>query len=433
MLLSSLSTLCLCLGLAHHVAATPSRGRNRGASRCRAGGQAAQAAAYLITNEDANSVVSLSIDANGMLSGGSSFETGGAGSVSIDGSTNSPALSDPLVSQSALTVAGRVSGKPSCRRDARLTNVEPQNLFAANAGSNTVTMFSIDRNDPTKLTMVGQPVDVPGEFPNTVAASAKNGIVCVGTSGAVAGVSCAPFTSGGGIGTMDALRPFDLGQTTPPVGPTNTVSQVFFSEDENTLFTTVKGDPPQNKTGFLAAFPVEASSSCGAAGAAAVSADGTQSSPAGTAVLFGSSIIPGSTDLFVTDASFGAAVLSLDAADAAEVKGQGNIGDQIATCWAAVSPATNTAFVTDVAVNRLVEMSLDDATILSEIDLSANGQPGMIDLKASGNLVYALSPGNGTTEPAVAVVDATSRQQVQFFGLGALGVSNRVQGLAVSQ
>ena len=303
----------------------------------------------------------------------------------------------------------------------------PQHLFAVNAGSNTLSMFAIDAQDPTKLTLLGQPVTIPGEFPVTVAASKKNKLACVGTTGAKAGVSCASF-SRRGLGAMDGLRPFDLKQTTPPVGPTNTVSQVFFSNDGLTLFSTVKGDPPKNNTGFLAAFPVQAGSQ---QARAAVAQQGTFSSPAGTAVLFGSSTIPGSTDLFVTDASFGGAVLGVDGKGAGTVKGKGAVDGQKATCWAAVSPATNTAFVTDVATNRLVEMSLTDASIQGQIDLSANGDPGLIDLRAAGNFVYALSPGNGTTQAAVTVVDARSKKQVQHFQLQGLGVGRNAQGLSL--
>lgn len=285
-------------------------------------------------------------------------------------------------------------------------------------------MFNIDPSDPTKLTMVGAPVDLPGEFPNTVAASQKNRVVCVGLSGAKAGVSCAPFSKVGGIGAMDALRPFNLGQTTPPVGPTNTVSQVFFSQDEQTLYTTVKGDPTVNNTGFLAAFAVE--SACGQ-----ISSQGVMSSPDETLVLFGSASIPDSTDLFVTDASFGAAVLSVDAGQQATTKGRGVVDGQAATCWATISPATKTAFVTDVGVNRLVEMSLDDASILNEIDLSANGQSGMIDLAAAGPMVYVLAPGNNETAPAIVVLDAASREVAQTVELGSMGITGRVQGMTI--
>ncbi|KAL1887402.1 hypothetical protein Sste5346_010243 [Sporothrix stenoceras] len=370
-------------------------------------------AVYLITNDQANAVVALPIGQDGLLKGAAtSTPTGGAGANGIDGSTNQTAAPDALFSQSSLTIAG-------------------MNLFAVNAGSNTLSMFTINPLDPTDLTMVGQPIDIPGEFPTTVAASMKSKLACVGSTGAIAGVSCAPFSTQG-LGAMDGLRVFNLGQTTPPVGPTNTVSQVFFSDDGSTLFSTVKGDPTKNNTGFLAAFPVEASSSPSAGAAAAVvSQQGTMTSPAGTAVLFGASTIPASNDLFVTDASFGGAVLSLDNKDVATVKGKGIVDGQKATCWVAISPATNTAFVTDVGTNRLVEMSLADATIQSQTDLSANGDPGLIDLRAAGNFIYALSPGNGTTQAAVTVVDALSKKQVQHLQLQGSAVDKNAQGMAL--
>lgn len=313
----------------------------------------------------------------------------------------------------------------SCRADHRVS----QYIFVVNAGSNTVTMMAIGKSDPTALTVVGQPATLPGEFPNTVAASSKHKLVCVGMTGAKAGVSCSSF-SATGLGVMDDLRAIDLQQTTPPVGPTNTLSQLFFSSDDNTLFATVKGDPTKNNTGFLAAYSVEKTSDCDAG--FSVSQEGVQSSPAGTAVLFGSSTIPGSGDLFVTDASFGAAVLSIDPKTSiSTVKGKGVIEDQKATCWATVSKASGTAFVTDVEINRLVEMSLSDASILGTIDLSSNGDPGLIDLRAAGKFVYALSPGNGTTQAAISVVDVIGKTQVQHFQLKDLGVDQNAQGLTI--
>ncbi|KAK7458630.1 hypothetical protein Landi51_01453 [Colletotrichum acutatum] len=284
-------------------------------------------------------------------------------------------------------------------------------------------MFTIDPSNPTRLTMMGRPVSVPGQFPNTIAASMKHNIVCVGCSGAQSGVSCARFSTYG-LESMDTLRPVGLSQTTPPVGPTNTISQVFFSNDQGYLFTTVKGDPSQNKTGFLGAYKVNSEG--------LVEQSGPQSSPNGTAVLFGSSTIPKSNNLFVTDASFGGAVLSFDSkTSTASVKGMGVISGQKATCWVAVSSATGSAFVTDVGTNRLVEMSLNDASIKGILDLSANGDPGLTDLRASGRFVYALSPGNGTTQSAITVVDAVAKKQVQHFALGELGVGKSAQGMAV--
>lgn len=106
----------------------------------------------------------------------------------------------------------------------------------------------------------------------------------------------------------------------------------------------------------------------------------------------------------------------------------------------AISPATNTAFVTDVGVNRLVEMSLKDASIKNVIDLAANGDPGLIDLRATGNLIYALSPGNliyalspgnGTTPAVVTVVDAVTKKQVQHFHFSVNQYGKNAQGMAL--
>ncbi|KAH8747295.1 hypothetical protein F5883DRAFT_721336 [Diaporthe sp. PMI_573] len=417
MYFSTLTFLFALAPSAIQVSARPARscGSKGGAAKVANG-----KAVYMLSNQASNAVVAVPIAQDGTLdeAGGSSTNTGGSGAAGIDGSTNAPSNPDALFSQSALTVAGN-------------------NLFAVNAGSNTLSMFAIDAQYPTKLTMVGQPAQLPGEFPVTVGASAKHNVACVGMTGSTAGISCASFDAKQGLGAMDDLRPFDLGQSTPPVGPTNTVSQVFFSDDQATMFATVKGDPTKNNTGFLASFPVNAAGGCQAA---SVGAQGQQTSPEGTAVLFGSAAIPGSSDLFVTDASFGGAVLSMQqaaaggssqASGAAQVVGKGVVDGQKATCWAAISPATNTAFVTDVGVNHLVEMSLKDASIQSQTDLSANGDPGLIDLKAAGNMVYALSPGNGTTNAAVTVMDATSKKQVQHLDMQALGLDGNAMGMAV--
>ncbi|KAM0351174.1 hypothetical protein ACHAPU_002959 [Fusarium lateritium] len=367
-------------------------------------------AIYVLTNEEANGVLAIPINGkDGTLSQGKVTMTGGAGSVAV-GADGKPATPDALISQSSLTIAGKY-------------------IFAVNAGSNTLTMLKASRSDPTKLKMVGKPVQVPGEFPNTVAASAKNGLVCVGSTGAKAGVSCSRF-SNQGLSDMDELRAIDLGQTTPPVGPTNTVSQVLFSEDESMLFTMVKGDPAVNNTGFISVANVEMAN-----GVAAVSKKDARSSPEGTAVLFGSQIIPGTSKVFATDASFGAAILDVDPNSCeAKTAAKGTVEGQAATCWVAISPATKSAFVTDVGKNRVVEMSLEDASVVSELDLTCNGDPGLIDLAASGNFLYALSPGNGTTQAAVTVLDVSggsgSAKMVQHFELAGMA-KNTAMGMKV--
>lgn len=291
-------------------------------------------------------------------------------------------------------------------------------------------MFVVDKADPTKLTLVGQPMPVQGEFPNTVAVSMKRRMACVGTTGAENGVSCASFSKQG-LGPFDGLRSFGLKQSTPPVGPTNTLSQLFFSGDASMLFATVKGDPAANNTGFFSAFAVQQTRT-----GAILAAHDTRSSPEGTAVLFGSALVPGTANMFATDASFGAAVLSVDprSGEATLVAKQA-LDDQKATCWATISEMTGSAFVTDVAIGRVVEMSVEDASVIGITDLSGAGSNCVIDLAAAGGAVYALSPGNVTTGAMVMVLDVSggqgSAKLAQQFDLSHLGVGINAQGMAV--
>ncbi|KAK1750222.1 WD40/YVTN repeat-like-containing domain protein [Echria macrotheca] len=378
---------------------------------------------YFLTNNAENAVVAIPLDGSGMLSlkGSAVVKTAGAGANGISGATNQSAMPDSLFSQAALTVSD-------------------DSLFAVNPGSNTVTMFSLSSSScaPVRL---GSPVPLPAgaSFPVTVAASARHRLVCVGTSGGTGGVTCAPFTPGTGISSVgfDALRPFDLQQSTPPVGPTNTVSHVLFNADESLLLATVKGNPATNKTGFLASFPIAASQ--GQKSIMMVAQSGTKTTPPNTAVLFGSAPIPHSDSVLVTDASFGAAVLSIDHTTTTGLvvaeKSRAVIAGQKATCWAAISPATGTGFVTDVARNLLVEIGLTDGAqtgVLGEIDLSpATSDPGLIDLAAAGTLVYALSPGNGTVGAAISVVDVKMRKLVQHVELAGVGANGNAMGLAL--
>ncbi|KAF1348361.1 hypothetical protein EJ07DRAFT_169622 [Lizonia empirigonia] len=333
-------------------------------------------AIYFLTNDAENSVVALPISNDGTVSHGIMTKTGGAGSIAINGATMQPGTPDALVGQSSLTVSGN-------------------NLFAVNAGSNTLTMMSISTSDPTRLIMIGKPVTIP------------------------AGISCARFSASSGLEQMDALRVFDINQSTPPVGPTNTVSHTFFSNDESMLFTTVKGDPTVNNTGFLSMFPVQQAPN----GDTKLSTEETRSSANEQR-----------TNLFVTDASFGAAILSVDETGQVSSVSQQPIAGQKATCWATISGATNSAFVTDVGTNRIVEMSVVNASIIQTLDLSADGDPGQIDLKSAGSFVYALSPGNGTTSAAITVLDVSggqgSMKKLQRLDLaGAAGKT--AQGMAV--
>ena len=79
-------------------------------------------------------------------------------------------------------------------------------------------------------------------------------------------------------------------------------------------------------------------------------------------------------------------------------------------------------------------MSLIDISILSILDLSANDNSDLIDLKAAENFIYALSPGNDTTKAAITVLNVSGSQEkmimMQHFRLETLDVEKNAQEMA---
>lgn len=298
-------------------------------------------------------------------------------------------------------------------------------LVAVNPGSNTVSLFTISSADPTVLSLIGKPVSTLGEFPVSVALSIKKKLACVANGGAKAGLACFRTSAKRGLTPLSEklLTVFNIGQSTPAIGPLNSVSHTLFNADASALITTVKGDPTTKNSGFVSVLPIK--------NACPVTPD-IRSSPNGTAVLFGSALIPSSpTELFATDASFGATTLSLSTSLKFSSLTKTTIPGQAATCWAAFSDLTRTAFVTDVIKNRLVEIDPSTGKILQTTTL-ANNNRGMIDLASAGRFIYALSPASPGRRGAVVVVEVGNgaAKMVQNFEVNAAG--SAAQGLAIT-
>ena len=137
----------------------------------------------------------------------------------------------------------------------------------------------------------------------------------------------------------------------------------------------------------------------------------------------------------MTDRAFGAVILSVDQeTDVATTIAKGVIPGQLATCWAIVSPTTGSAFTTDGSLDRVVEMSLKDASVIADTELP-NGDPGLLEITAGGNFLYALSAGNDTHQAAVTVLDVSggqgSAKQMQYFQMGDMGVDKNCEGLVL--
>ena len=95
---------------------------------------------------------------------------------------------------------------------------------------------------------------------------------------------------------------------------------------------------------------------------------------------------------------------------------------------------TNTVFITDVAVNHLVEVDPASGDILQSTTIP-NRNPGMIDLMSAGNMVYALAPGNGNTPASVVVMQTAGKgtpvKTVQNADLTVSGAGTKSQGMAI--
>lgn len=133
-------------------------------------------ALYFSTNDaTANSIVALPIFSDGSLGDGVAVSTGGKGMAGMN--AMGVAGPDPLFSQSAVTVGDDVSYIPGVvvvvkgKRKVEELLIETKFLFAVNAGSNTLSMFQINKHQPLDLKLVGTPQSTLGEFPMSVAYS----------------------------------------------------------------------------------------------------------------------------------------------------------------------------------------------------------------------------------------------------------------------
>jgi 6-phosphogluconolactonase (cycloisomerase 2 family) len=75
------------------------------------------------------------------------------------------------------------------------------------AGSNTISMFSINPDHPSQLTAVGDPVPSEGEFPMSLAFNKQGTMLCVLNGGQVNGVNCYKVDPQNGLQAMSGTLP----------------------------------------------------------------------------------------------------------------------------------------------------------------------------------------------------------------------------------
>src|ERR1700709_289927 len=126
-------------------------------------------------------------------------------------------------------------------------------------------------------------------------------LACVMNGGAVAGITCYSTDHAKGLKPLGGLRPIALGQTTPPVGPPGTVSDLVFNPSSTALIAVVKGNGKD--PGYIYAYPVRHDGS--------ISTTPVISRPAGLLVDFSISFLGDDSRAVITDPAYGASIVHI--------------------------------------------------------------------------------------------------------------------------
>ncbi|KAI1035415.1 hypothetical protein LB504_005893 [Fusarium proliferatum] len=339
---------------------------------------------FLDSDPEGASVVSLSIAEDGSFGQPQRTSTGGRGLISNN--VNGTVTMDPLFSQGSIVVSGN-------------------RLFTVNAGSNTLAAFHIPKENPGRPVLLGEPVDTVGTVPNTVAYSRKNKLACVANTGTKPGVQCFTVSDCDGLKPQGSLKPLPVfGQTSPPTGPPNTVSNILFNPSETALFVTIKGNGMEN--GFVYAYKVEDGR---------VSEEAIKSQPNNLPVAFGMSFISDASAVVSTPA-YGAAFVSITNDLTVLTKTNITVPKQMATCWTATSAGSRSVYLLDAAVPDVTALNTKNMAIGRTLHGYTAGK-GNFDAIISGSKLYILQ-----AAPAIAVFDLKHNsygpEVIDLSGLG---------------
>lgn len=385
----SITSILAALLLAFVASGKPITNAKKGRMRMNPPSGSSVGSAYFLTNEpDGNFVVAADIGSDGKLTLRQAISTRGLGSHGNDGGANGP---DALFSQGSVkaSAAGQV-------------------LAAVNAGSNTISLFSIDSTDPTNLQIIGDPVGSGGEFPVSLAFNKAGDSLCALNGGEVNSVSCFKVDKTKGLAPLSGTnRSLKLNQTTPAAGPAGSVSHVVFSEDGKQLIASIKGDPTTKTSGFLATFDISADGS--------LSQDFQTIFPAQGGLLpFSMTVIEGKNAILATDPAMGFDIIDLSGGNKSSVVA---INNQSATCWSSFSPKTGNFYLTDIGTSQVTEVNIDNNLTGTVVKQYAQGSGSATidnDIATVGNndFLYVLSP-NVTAINVLALNAPGNAQNIQ--------------------
>jgi len=288
-------------------------------------------------------------------------------------------------------------------------------LFTVNAGSDTVSMFSINPEDPTDITLVGEPVASGGEFPTSVAAHGNN--VCVLNGGKVNGVMCYTADAKEGLKPSGKFHALSVEQTTPPVGPHGALSQVMFSTDGSKVIVSFKGRPAELGTyanGYVARWNMFSNGTLDSDSFESIVPDNAT----GALRPFGMANIPGTDAVIATDSQIGVSVYDFKTGKSIGLP----IKNQGATCWISeLSNTTGTYFLTDFFTSLIYEAKVGDdlsLNVTNAIQLPMGSTPLDVTLgKAGGQEYLFINSANATSIDVIELHPDSQSKVVQRLNM----------------
>ena len=250
-------------------------------------------------------------------------------------------------------------------------------------------------------------------------------IACALNGGAIGGVTCFSTDHKKGLTVLDkaprSISPF-LNQTTPPIGPPGTGSNIFFNPASTALLAVVKGNPgtipPTPSTFFV--WPVIDGK---------VSTTAVVSSPSDLLVDFGGNFISDDS-LLVTDASFGVALLTVTSSWQVVEEVHTLVAGQIALCWTFYAPRFDTLYAFDAGRTLVTEIDPHSAAIKGHFKFDSIFRGGF-DAAVDRTNLYILT---GTGSVVVINLKGSNSgavpTQVQAYNISADESTKMFQGMA---
>jgi len=356
------------------------------------GAQATNAAAadggkrvvFVQTNQPAGNSIAVYDQAHdGTLSPAGTYATGGNGSAALPGTE-----SDHLASQGSLVY-----------------DSEHKQLIAVNAGSDTVSAFSVDGD---KLTLENV-LPSGGQFPASV--GVKGDLAYVLNSGGAGTVQGFRITKDGLESIPGSARSLGLANTDPPNFLTSP-GQVGLTPDGHQLIITTKASGSTidvfqvGNDGLLSATPVV--------------------NPSATPVPFAFTFGPGGR-LVAGEAGASSVTTYRIGQDGTLADPQSQSDGQGALCW--IERVGRFYFVSNTASNTLSSFQVggDGQPVLVNA-VAANTNPGPIDLASSGHFLYAETGVTSTIDEFRVEQDGT------LVSIGTVtGLPPGIEGIATSK